>query len=191
MNKKKRGYKKEYKKGEITKAVLKSLLIGGMIIAVVALPGMAPVLNLFQSSDNRSRRKFRNGLYRMKKQKLVEIYYINNEEVVEITEKGKKRLLQYDYDDMKINTHKKWDNLWRIVIFDIPEKRKKARNAINLKLKELGFYPIQKSTFVFPYECKKEIDFIGEHFFVRKHINYIVAKNIDDDKKLKKFFNFN
>ncbi|MCH7763134.1 MAG: hypothetical protein IIB95_05255, partial [Candidatus Marinimicrobia bacterium] len=63
---------------------------------------------------------------------------------------------------------------WRIVIFDIPEKRKKARDAINLKLKELGFHPIQKSTFIFPYECRNEIDFVAEHFFVRKYINYIV-----------------
>ena len=79
--------------------------------------------------------------------------------------------------------------MWRMVIFDIPEKRKKARNAINFKLKELGFYPIQKSTFIFPYECKNEIDFIGEHFFARKYISYIIAKYIDDEKKLRKLFN--
>lgn len=192
-NKKKRKYRKEYNRGEITKAILKGLVIGGVtvgaVVAVAALPGIAPVLRLFQGSDYRKRQKFKNGLYRMKKQKLIKMYYIDNEEVIEITEKGKKRLLQYDYDDMEINIPKKWDNMWRIVIFDIPEKRKKARNAINLKLKELGFHPIQKSTFIFPYKCKNEIDFVGEHFFVRKHINYIIAKYIDDGKKIKKFFN--
>ncbi|MBL7045102.1 MAG: hypothetical protein ISR98_00675 [Parcubacteria group bacterium] len=124
----------------------------------------------------------------MKKQRLVKIYYKNGEEVIEITEKGKKWLLKYKLDDMEIKKPKKWDGLWRIVIFDIPEKRKKARNAINLKLKNLGFYPIQKSTFIYPYECRNEIDFVAEHSFARKYINYIIAKEIDNSKKLRKIF---
>lgn len=179
---------KTYKKGEIAKIILKSLVIGGAVVAVVALPGMAPVLNLF-GNDKRKNWKINRTLQQFKKQKFVKIYYKDNEEFIEITERGKKRLLRYDYEDIKINIPKKWDKLWRIVIFDIPEKRKKARDAINIKLKELGFCSIQKSTFIFPYDCKNEIDFIGEHMFARKYINYIVAKEVENERKLKKFFN--
>lgn len=175
-----------YKKGDIAKVVLKSLFFGGMVVAVVALPGMAPVLNLFQDSNKKNKRKMQNALFNLKKQRLVKIYYKNREEFIEITEKGRKRLLKYEFDDMKIETPKKWDGLWRIVIFDIPEKRKKARNALNIKLKELGFYRIQKSAFIFPYECRDEIDFVAEHFFIRKYINYIIVKEIDNADKLKK-----
>ena len=180
---------KKYSRGDITKAVLKGIFLGGVVVAVVALPGMAPVLNLFSGKDGkRDRRMFNNAMYRMKKYRLVKVYYKDGEEVIEITEKGRKRLLKYEFDDMKIKKPKKWDKLWRIVIFDIPEKRKKVRNAINYKLKDLGFYPIQKSTFIFPYECRNEIDFVAEHFFARKYINYIVAKEIDNSEKLMKIF---
>ena len=180
---------KNSSRGGITKAVLKGIALGGLVVAVVALPGMAPVLNLFSGKDKKKdRRIFNNAMYRMKKQRLVKIYYKNGEEVIEITEKGKKWLLKYKLDDMEIKKPKKWDGLWRIVIFDIPEKRKKARNAINLKLKNLGFYPIQKSTFIYPYECRNEIDFVAEHSFARKYINYIIAKEIDNSKKLRKIF---
>ena len=56
------------------------------------------------------------------------------------------------------------DGEWRIVIFDIPEKFKKAREALRMKLKELGFLELQKSVFIFPYECEDEINFIVEVF---------------------------
>lgn len=176
------------KKGETAKAILKILLFGGVAVAVVALPGTAQMLSLFQGSNKNRKRRIYDSLYKMKRQRLVKMYYKNGEEFIEITDKGKKRLLKYEFDEIKIKKPKKWDGLWRIVIFDIPEKRKKARNAINLKLKELGFYPIQKSTFVFPYECRNEIDFVAEHFFARKYINYIVAKEVDNNEKLKKVF---
>jgi DNA-binding transcriptional regulator PaaX len=174
---------------KIAKIVLKCLLISSAVVTVVALPGMAPVLNLFTGKEKKYR--FRKTLNRMKEQKLVKMYYKDDKEVVEITEKGKKRLLKYEFDEMKIKTPKKWDRLWRIVIFDIPEKRKKARNAINLKLKDLGFHPIQKSTFIYPYECRNEIDFVAEHFFARKYINYMVVKEIDNDSKLRNYFKLN
>src|SRR3989344_4593151 len=54
----------------------------------------------------------------------------------------------------------RWDKLWRLVIFDIPEEERTGRMALAAKLKELGFYPLQKSVFIHPYECKDEIDFI-------------------------------
>jgi phenylacetic acid degradation operon negative regulatory protein len=179
---------KVYKKGEIAKIILKSLVLGGVVVSVIALPGMAPVLNLF-GNDKRKSWKLNRTLKQCKKQKFVKIYYRNGEEFIEITKKGKERLLQYDYEDMKINIPKRWDGLWRIVIFDIPEKRRKLRNALVLKLKELGFVMIQKSIFVYPYKCKEEIDFVSEHLYIRKYINYILARNIEHEKKFKKLFN--
>ena len=83
---------------------------------------------------------------------------------------------------------KKWDTYWRIVVFDIPEKHKKAREALRHKLKELGFYKFQKSIFVIPYECKDEIDFIIEIFQIRPYVRYIVAKTLDNEIHLKKIF---
>ena len=46
---------------------------------------------------------------------------------------------------MKINIPPKWDGFWRIVIFDVPEKFKKARNALSKKIKDLGLFPLQKA----------------------------------------------
>lgn len=38
-----------------------------------------------------------------------------------------------------------WDGKWRVVIWDIPEKRRMARDLLRYKLKQLGFSQLQKS----------------------------------------------
>ncbi len=102
-----------------------------------------------------------------------------------LTKEGKQKALQFQFDDIKIKKPNNWDGIWRMVIFDIPEKRKKAREAIRKKLKELGFKELQKSVLVHPYECENEIDFIVEVFQIRNCVRFIRAASITNDEQLK------
>lgn len=110
---------------------------------------------------------------------------------VYISKEGEKYALFGKVKELKINKLKIWDGFWRMIIFDIPEDKKRARDALAKKLKELGFYTLQKSVFVFPYECKKEIDFITDLFDVGQFVKHILAKEIDNDTNLKKEFKLN
>ena len=105
-----------------------------------------------------------------------------------LTDKGKLKALTYHFQNMTIKKNK-WDNKWRVVIFDIPEKLKNSRNALRDKLKKLGFYEFQKSVFVLPWECKDEINFIIEFFHLRKYVRYGIFNYIDNELHLKKIFN--
>ena len=84
---------------------------------------------------------------------------------------------------------KEWDGKWRLVIFDIPEEIRKGRDALREKLRKLGFYELQKSVFVFPHECKDEVDFVIEFFGLREYVRYGVLESIDNNFHLKKVFN--
>ena len=84
---------------------------------------------------------------------------------------------------------KKWDRKWRIIIFDIPEKCKKARDALSRSLKNAGFYRLQKSTFIHPFECKDEVDFVIEFFNLRPFVRFIIAEHLDNELHLKHYFN--
>ena len=44
-----------------------------------------------------------------------------------LEEKGKKRILKYKMDTLSLKKIGEWDGLWRVVIFDIPEENRKAR----------------------------------------------------------------
>ena len=89
---------------------------------------------------------------------------------------------------MAIRKPRRWDGYWRIVIFDIPEKRRRGREALRNKLKQLGFYQLQKSCFVHPFDCKSEIDFVSELFEVSPYVNFILAKEIEGQTLLRKRF---
>lgn len=104
---------------------------------------------------------------------------------VVLSEKGKKRALEYNFEKMKIKIPDKWDGKWRIVFFDIPEKFRAARNALRDKLKELGFREVQKSVFAFPYSCRDEIDFVVEFFNVRAFVRYAEMIHPTNEAELK------
>lgn len=105
-----------------------------------------------------------------------------------LSEKGKKLKLNFDIENLKLKKQDKWDKKWRIVVFDVPEKRKTARDALRKKLLDLEFYQLQRSVWVNPYECKEEIDFIREFFGIRNYVRYISADKIDNEEELKLHF---
>lgn len=52
----------------------------------------------------------------------------------------------------------RWDGIWRLVVFDIPEKRKGIRDALRKKLRGLGFGMWQKSVYVTPHNFMHEMN---------------------------------
>ena len=104
-----------------------------------------------------------------------------------ITDKGKLKALTYNFEEMAIDK-KSWDGKWRFLIFDIPEKFRRGRDALRQKIKKLGFYELQKSVFVVPYECTGEIEFIVEFFGISEYVRHGTMDFIDNDIYLKKFF---
>ncbi len=89
---------------------------------------------------------------------------------------------------MKIKPQTKWDNHWRLVFFDVPEKKRKIRDAIRDKLRDLGFYEFQHSVFIFPYPCRDEINFTIEVLDARPYVAYAEIKNLTPDAKLRLHF---
>jgi len=184
--------KKNIRMSSTMKDVLK-LLCGGVVMPMIfLLPGSALIIKDFLKNQNINKKheKFRYFLKQAKEKKLIRVVTKNGNDFLEITDLGRKELLRYDIDELQIRKSKLWDGKWRIVIFDIPERFRNGRIALSRKLKELGFYSLQKSVFVFPYECENEIDFIREFFDVKKFVILLYSLTLGDyhDLILKKHF---
>ena len=178
-----------YSKGELAKEILKSLAIGGVIAGSLVLPNLPQVLEFLGVTNSKERYRIKRTIYSLEEKRQVNIYEKNGIEFIEITDNGRKKVLQYNLDEIKIERPKKWDGHWRVIIFDIPEKFKGARRALSGKLREMEIYPLQKSVFVCPFDCKNEVDFISEIFGVGKFVYYIVAKEINNGEFLKRHYN--
>ena len=105
-----------------------------------------------------------------------------------LSEEGKQRALRFKLEEMKIKKPKAWDGKWRVIIFDVPERNRKARDALRDHLRQMDFHELQKSVFVHPYPCGDEIDFITELFEMRPYVRQITAEAIDNELHLKKLF---
>ena len=92
------------------------------------------------------KKKFRSALYRLRKSRLLIISEKKDGIFkIELTETGKRKIQEIKYNDLQIPKPKKWDGVWRIVMFDIPKFKNKARDALRQKLKSLGFLQFQES----------------------------------------------
>jgi hypothetical protein len=106
-----------------------------------------------------------------------------------LSEKGKHKAIQCDFDTMEIKIPSRWDKKWRIVIFDVPEYKKLVRDSLRRKLQQLGFVEYQHSAFIFPFPCRDEIDFVVEFFEAREFVRYGEVINFTNDDELKLRFN--
>ncbi len=107
-------------------------------------------------------KEFYNVLFRMLNGELIEKRFEAGKNLAQIAPAGTALL--------KIKVPKK-DGVWKLVIFDVPEKQKKVRNIFRAKLKQLGFKKWQNSIWVTPYELDSEIEKefleLGKKFFIR------------------------
>jgi len=171
---------------EITKRALLALAGGAFLTLAMIAPGITLAAKPFINFDQR---RLRATIKRLKRQKLINFKETKNgETVIKITKDGEEKVLKYKFNNLIIPKPKKWDCLWRIVIFDIPNKKNMARAALREKLRDFGFYKLQKSVFVYPYECENEIEFIKAIFNIQPYVLLIRAKEIDNEKFLKQHF---
>jgi DNA-binding transcriptional regulator PaaX len=104
---------------------------------------------------------------------------------LQITNKG--RLKLGDFDDL-IDKPRHWDKKWRVLVFDIPEKRRKARDQIRNVLVEAGFTRLQNSVWVYPYNCEDFVALLKAQQHIGKALLYMVVDSIENDKYLKEVF---
>ena len=136
-----------------------------------------------------NRRALHHAIKNLYRSRLIDV--VDNKDgstTIILTQRGRKKALTYQIDHVMTTPMKRWDKKWRLVIFDIPERYKKARDALARTLKRMGFYQLQKSVFVHPFECDDEIDFVVEFFNLRPYVRRIRAEHIDNELHLKKLF---
>ena len=166
------------------------LLALAKVSGFIALSVLAPQLPyavfkayLKEKSKEIDQKKLKQELKPLKTKGYIKFGQKDGETAITITERGKEKVLKYKLSEMKLIKPKKWDGIWRIVVFDIPEEKKVVREILRRKLKDLEFEVIQKSVFVTPHPCKEEIYYIKNLFGVHRHVNVIEASRLDEDNE--------
>ncbi len=82
----------------------------------------------------------------------------------------------------------KWDGKWRLILFDIPEAKKKNREAFRYHLRRIGFAEFKRSALIFPYPCSSEIHALAKELDLSDHIALVTAEAISEELKFKRHF---
>jgi DNA-binding transcriptional regulator PaaX len=80
-----------------------------------------------------------------------------------------------------------WDGKWRIILFDIPTEERVKRNAFRTFIKRLGATMVQKSVWIYPHDCSKEVRMLADFFELTPHqMRIVTAEDIGEDAALKR-----
>lgn len=188
------GVKLIHKNSKPYKILKTVLLAGGILILGTLSPasGAAVVKSIVQSyiRDKKFRRNhFLQDLRRLQDRKLISYNETADGSIkIELTKLGKKKTLFYKLDSLSLKKNV-WDKKWRLVIFDIPNSHKAGREALRLKIREMEFYPLQKSVFITPYPCEDEIDFVTSVFEInRNNVLILEISKFEGEEKLRNYF---
>ncbi len=132
-------------------------------------------------------RQLTTAVYELKRRNLIEKKNYEGSILVSLSQKGMLRAINYKFR-MLDNKKEKWDGRWRMVAFDVPNTCRKGRNALRYRLKMGGFYELQESIFLYPYDCKNEIDILLKLFKLEKYVRFGLLDFIDIQDKLKFHF---
>lgn len=172
--------------------ILRTLAVSGAIsVALVAPKTLILLKKLDRGVANRKK------LYRRITQAVTDLEYAGlvktsgerGHRTVVLTEKGRTRIETIYANEYRIPELAFWDGKWRVIMFDIREKRRKVRSQLRQLLSGAGFLRLQDSVWVYPYPCD---EFTG---LVRAHLKSgtsemlsFTAEALESDKKLREHF---
>lgn len=169
------------------------------ILAVIAIPGVLAIAavapNAFQilGLTGLGKRKFKSfqSHTTRARSRLIDkgfLEYKDGKNFLQLTEKGKKQLRLWGLGGYHIKKPKHWDKKFRILSFDIKEQRRNIRDKLRAVLSKMGFYRLQQSVWVYPYDCEDFIQLLKSDFRVGWDVLYIIADQVENEKVLMQHF---
>lgn len=129
----------------------------------------------------------RRNLKRLHEQKVIEIIQENNQEVVRLTNKGQTKYLRYRFEELSLKGNR-WDGRWRLVIYDINRLKRAAQDSFRRTLKQIRFYPLQKSVYLTPYPCQQQIEYLRQYFDLGEEVLLLEVSKLENEKFFKEYF---
>jgi len=177
--------RKRTRNKNIQKIILKTVEVAGVLAVALLAPNALQALKQAGLLPKPHQREiFNSSRHRLVKTGLL--IYENG--FLRLTVKGRKKLQQLERRDYKLVKPKRWDKKWRVLIFDIPERRRILRTQIRRTILSVGFMKLQKSVWVYPYDCEDFVNLIKADFKIGKDLLYLIVDSIENDKFIKEYF---
>lgn len=167
---------------DITKTILTVVAVAGVISLALIAPNAVQLLRFFK-------RKYNPLQYLNRRTRdLIDRGFLEKcGTSILLTDKGRRYLkkLQIKEGSQK---KQKWDGKWRILIFDVWEKRRGKRDMLRREIKEFGFVQLQQSVWIYPFACGEFIELLKSDLRFGNNVRYFVVEQLDNDMQLRRRF---
>lgn len=180
--------KTEIRAGKIQKAILGTVALAGLLGVAMVAPNVLQIFGKYIKGQ-KIKRSQRESINYSRRKLVSEGLLEYRDGFLRLTAKGKTFLGRLEGKDYKVIKPRKWDKKWRIIIFDIREEKKYLRDKVRNTLISIGFIKLQKSVWVFPYDCEDLITLIKADFEIGKDVLYLIVDRIENDKFVREYFN--
>ena len=170
------------------RAVLMTVAAAGFLSMALLAPNALQALAKLGILDIRGKR--RKELINRSRDRLLDAGLLMRDErgYLRLLPKGEAKLRQLELHDYRLKKPKRWDEKWRLLIFDIPERRRYTREKVRNTLQMIGFERLQDSAWVYPYDCEDLVTLLKVDFKIGKDLLYIITDGIENDLMLRKRF---
>lgn len=103
-----------------------------------------------------------------------ESQYVITEEGQAILEEGDARIFERSFTD--------WDGTWHLIVYSLPEERRKERNELRKKLVWLGFGNLAPGTWVSPHGREEDVLAISRDLGVDEYVTVFTAETASDEE---------
>jgi DNA-binding transcriptional regulator PaaX len=167
---------KDLSSREITFLTLQILAAGAVITSAIAVPNIVQVyaaLGIIE--DPKERRRISETFRSIERRGYIK----RGAHGYGLSPKGKKLLTEEEIWNMHPDIPKHWDKKWHAIVFDIPGKKEKARQALRARLQELEFNRYQNSIYVHRFSAQKELEAFTDFYGIREHVRFLVIEKLE------------
>lgn len=175
--------------GAFQQAMLAAAAVGGVVLIAAMIPNAARLLKYFPGYKKGAKFNYqaKSVLGRLAAKGCIVFVEEDGKRYARITEKGE-LMLQMETERASIAGKKKWDRRWRVVIFDIPERRRNVRVRLRRLMEEYGFVHLQHSVWICPYDCEDLIALAKADFRIGADVLYMLVERLERDVHLREHF---
>ncbi|MDP3646131.1 MAG: hypothetical protein Q8R25_03515 [bacterium] len=184
------GVRKSRKRRRIQQAVLSTIGAVGILGVALVAPNVLQILpKVLGSTRYKLAFQARTALQRLSIKGHIRFVERNGVRCATLTEKGQQALfIEQERAMRESGKRRKWDGLYRIVAFDIPEKRKGVREQLRGVVHSFGFLQLQKSMWVYPYDCEDLIALVKADLRIGKDVLYMIVESVENDRWIREHF---
>src|SRR3989344_1978764 len=182
------------KRVPIQTIALRTLYAMGALTAALVAPKMLkmfPVLNRGKNRRKEIYERTNQALYRLREKKLITFSKTEKgHPIVLLTERGRTEITKIVLRQYKISETVVWDGKWRVIIFDIREKRRRIRQKLRALLAGAGMVRLQDSVWIHPYPCDEFVALVRANLRSGTgELLYFIAERLESDCRLRQHFN--